>query len=96
MRLEEYTGDSNIIYVSIHASVKDATLVLCVPGYIPKVSIHASVKDATTFCHIPCCIQISFNPRIRKGCDVAATTKSGTPASFNPRIRKGCDIIFLS
>ena len=35
--------------VSIHASVKDATLNRSDPFSISKVSIHASVKDATAF-----------------------------------------------
>ena len=33
--------------VSIHASVKDATVVLFSQDHQAKVSIHASVKDAT-------------------------------------------------
>ena len=33
--------------VSIHASVKDATLGDYIQSYIKDVSIHASVKDAT-------------------------------------------------
>ena len=33
--------------VSIHASVKDATVQLAVPRLAVIVSIHASVKDAT-------------------------------------------------
>ena len=36
------------ISVSIHASVKDATFLLCVQIKAYTVSIHASVKDATT------------------------------------------------
>ena len=41
-------------YVSIHASVKDATdLVLSNFGFIEGyVSIHASVKDATCYAHM--------------------------------------------
>ena len=34
-------------FVSIHASVKDATTQVARPACEPKVSIHASVKDAT-------------------------------------------------
>ena len=33
--------------VSIHASVKDATLHILIPRTLITVSIHASVKDAT-------------------------------------------------
>ena len=33
--------------VSIHASVKDATMVLLIQARMLLVSIHASVKDAT-------------------------------------------------
>ena len=35
-------------YVSIHASVKDATPLTLIVGSWHGVSIHASVKDATT------------------------------------------------
>ena len=35
------------LQVSIHASVKDATLISSLLNSISKVSIHASVKDAT-------------------------------------------------
>ena len=35
-------------YVSIHASVKDATLITDKSNSLFRVSIHASVKDATS------------------------------------------------
>ena len=34
-------------FVSIHASVKDATVTIFLFKYLNTVSIHASVKDAT-------------------------------------------------
>ena len=33
----------------------------------------------------------SFNPRIRKGCDLGIKRIKTITISFNPRIRKGCD-----
>ena len=34
---------------------------------------------------------MSFNPRIRKGCDSASIAAICSFTRFNPRIRKGCD-----
>ena len=39
--------DKIFSWVSIHASVKDATVTFIKFGYFFAVSIHASVKDAT-------------------------------------------------
>ena len=47
MRLEEYADNLQAKEVSIHASVKDATLFFRFVLNELKVSIHASVKDAT-------------------------------------------------
>ena len=54
--------------VSIHASVKDATIDFGEFFEKMEVSIHASVKDATrwTNAHLPL---LCFNPRICKRCD---------------------------
>ncbi len=59
---------ANWMYVSIHASVKDATYFQKV--FLPYlgVSIHASVKDATPI-SIHQRSRSSFNPRICKRCD---------------------------
>ena len=35
------------VYISIHASIKDATLNLTEQGKLIRISIHASIKDAT-------------------------------------------------
>ena len=49
MRLDEDGNAYKVDFVSIHASVKDATLWdYCIP-FEGNVSIHASVKDATRF-----------------------------------------------
>ena len=47
MRRTALFGTIERIGVSIHASVKDATLDLPGRAALIKVSIHASVKDAT-------------------------------------------------
>ena len=59
---------ANWMYVSIHASVKDATYFQKV--FLPYlgVSIHASVKDATIW-RLRHLTSKSFNPRICKRCD---------------------------
>ena len=49
MRHPEHLPINKHGYVSIHASVKDATHADDVPDPNKNVSIHASVKDATLF-----------------------------------------------
>ena len=77
--------------VSIHASVKDATIKISAYPFRAYVSIHASVKDATckgvNFFTSPYC----FNPRICKRCDVSNCFSSLFLSCFNPRICKRCD-----
>ena len=62
----------DIFFVSIHASVKDATFGHAYDKFVPKVSIHASVKDATLLIPVGKYIPKSFNPRICKRCDKLA------------------------
>ena len=68
MRQINDTITLNLI-VSIHASVKDATILLIELKYSTFVSIHASVKDATNLCSAISTYVSCLNPRIRKGCD---------------------------
>ena len=79
--------------VSIHASVKDATIKTAFNDFLITVSIHASVKDATTYRER----LDSFNP-----VSIHASVKDATKTdisrcisitSFNPRICKRCDLI---
>ncbi len=49
MRLDEDGNAYKVDFVSIHASVKDATAVMYGNLLSTKVSIHASVKDATPY-----------------------------------------------
>ena len=65
--------------------------VSAVPDRQKRVSIHASVKDATDDFFHNKSIFLSFNPRIRKGCDDRIGCRVQGYLSFNPRIRKGCD-----
>ena len=77
--------------VSIHASVKDATL-YSNPYQIQKpVSIHASVKDATCWSYYGYSYSYGFNPRICKRCDASTGSNGAQETSFNPRICKRCD-----
>ncbi len=80
-------------FVSIHASVKDATEVLFVDHSDIVVSIHASVKDATL--SSPCLTStwFSFNPRVREGRDVEPVDLDFIASGFNPRVREGRDKI---
>ena len=58
--------------VSIHASVKDATIGSAYIRARKDVSIHASVKDATLLKCLRLENSCSFNPRICKRCDIKA------------------------
>ena len=49
MRLDEDGNAYKVDFVSIHASVKDATIGSAYIRARKDVSIHASVKDATSF-----------------------------------------------
>ena len=60
-----------ISFVSIHASVKDATEGTIVGFGGDDVSIHASVKDATIATGVSAVTLPGFNPRICKRCDKA-------------------------
>ena len=77
--------------VSIHASVKDATLSFAKYPIKRLVSIHASVKDATKEVYIKTrCYCVSIHASVK---DATCQTShyDGSPSCFNPRIRKGCD-----
>ena len=82
-----------VINVSIHASVKDATLRDLAFEQMQYVSIHASVKDATSFFHFIKHFFLSFNPRICKRCDKLSDCPILPHTGFNPRICKRCDLI---
>ena len=69
MRLRRDITADGLLYVSIHASVKDATNVANFPNLGINVSIHASVKDATEYMHYTQLRKHGFNPRICKRCD---------------------------
>ena len=60
-------------YVSIHASVKDATAAILNNRRFDLVSIHASVKDATLSMLDYGDLCSCFNPRICKRCDLSAS-----------------------
>ena len=77
--------------VSIHASVKDATIFSRHSSYFYKVSIHASVKDATCVWIGSSCKRC-FNPRICKRCDIYGDKFIYWCSGFNPRICKRCDV----
>ena len=91
MRLDEDGNAYKVDFVSIHASVKDATLWdYCIP-FEGNVSIHASVKDATWFCRWLSMLGRGFNPRICKRCDKGLGFWPYIYSCFNPRICKRCD-----
>ena len=69
MRLDEDGNAYKVDFVSIHASVKDATLWdYCIP-FEGNVSIHASVKDAT---------DIIVNPITQTVVSIHASVKDAT------------------
>ena len=79
------------VFVSIHASVKDATYWSCKWYLSIIVSIHASVKDATTSKpDIFIALSVSIHASVKD-----ATNKYPHPShliGFNPRICKRCDL----
>ena len=91
MRLIQKAWSYFQIDVSIHASVKDATLSLSTSYLYLLVSIHASVKDAT-YAH-SVSHQILF-VSIHASVKDATFLTPDTPCfliGFNPRICKRCD-----
>ena len=78
--------------VSIHASVKDATLIYNMSIKLSIVSIHASVKDATMICPLQSQRQaVSIHASVKDATSRNLTYPCVT--GFNPRICKRCDII---
>ena len=95
-RCDVWTTSSNSTkLVSIHASVKDATLLEVAITLLTCVSIHASVKDATKTPLLYSFLVLCFNPRICKRCDFHLYVIVQNNASFNPRICKRCDLSML-
>ena len=81
-----------MMYVSIHASVKDATLPVVFKFGTDTVSIHASVKDATETGYKygnTYVITVSIHASVKDATDWCRRPLS--PARFNPRICKRCD-----
>ena len=80
MRIHPFILD--FLKVSIHAPVKGATNFDHIKKSIEIVSIHAPVKGATdnksNFGELLSC----FNPRTRKGCDLAGQIKPIKPVTF--------------
>ena len=72
MRLSEELKQLITWFVSIHASVKDATFWHNGNRFPKTVSIHASVKDATECLILSAKDTAGFNPRICKRCDNVA------------------------
>ena len=85
------TGPSG---VSIHASVKDATMDEKAKAMRMLVSIHASVKDATRAGWPMPNVTYCFNPRVREGRDLSGLSfPFRVSARFNPRVREGRDML---
>ena len=77
--------------VSIHASVKDATLHLSSHHRRPEVSIHASVKDATRQAiQYQLLLLVSIHASVKDATQASKRIQL-MRASFNPRICKRCD-----
>ena len=84
------TSATTFTPVSIHASVKDATVPNDVFGNLFDVSIHASVKDATViWLHNPCLVTVSIHASVKDATKFPALVRA--IPGFNPRICKRCD-----
>ena len=91
MRLPVWHNAPKMPKVSIHASVKDATLAVMYGYSLCPVSIHASVKDATlpiSRVVVPRLVSIhaSVKDATRRVCQLLLLLNC-----FNPRICKRCD-----
>ncbi len=81
------------IFISIHASAKEATLagIAFDVGFL--ISIHASAKEATVDKQSELGSTIYFNPRLREGGDRIHHPAILPYRNFNPRLREGGDNI---
>ncbi len=77
--------------VSIHASAREATVVLVERLVMIMVSIHASAREATGRLLV-LLMQLCFNPRLREGGDLCFVGSLSDTDSFNPRLREGGDV----
>ena len=81
-------------FVSIHASVKDATFSKVTSPLSTIVSIHASVKDATYIRYADIiCKKVSIHASVKDATENAIKFFFHT-SSFNPRICKRCDSVW--
>ena len=82
------------LWVSIHASVKDATV-----GIVQKVFCFCFNPRICKRCDQNTCYYClnndCFNPRICKRCDCSPQHHIAFKKSFNPRICKRCDITYF-
>ena len=81
--------------VSIHASVKDATL--ATREIAQRMSFNPRICKRCD-CHFLkfLCVPCGFNPRICKRCDFLKRLDLCSAISFNPRICKRCDAPLIS
>ena len=85
--------DRTLDIVSIHASVKDATISIRLRKYKFGVSIHASVKDATALLASTSSNRtVSIHASVKDATSISFTFTTNN-TSFNPRICKRCDLI---
>ena len=89
-------------FISIHAPVKDATILSLDWEFQFLISIHAPVKDATVLLSLVDDEQWHFNPRTREGCDFLSTAHRfvltnisiHAPVKDATKANKVCDLIF--
>ena len=85
----------DLIAVSIHASVKDATLQEVLDTLTFAVSIHASVKDATSLSAVFGGVFIVSIHASVKDATLSLPNPFFLHACFNPRICKRCDVAWI-
>ncbi len=66
---EPTNTDALSLFISIHASARDATAANDIKQLTEEISIHASARDATLGWCLFHHTSSNFNPRIREGCD---------------------------
>ena len=86
-------GNVVVTAISIHAPAKGRQIDGIYTIYFDNISIHAPAKGATSTKSTLSQSLNNFNPRSRKGSDVACRKHLLILCNFNPRSRKGSDKI---
>ena len=87
---------SDCIYISIHASTREATVHRVCHWICPEISIHASTREATCRRGATSSSSPNFNPRLYARGDQEAPLLVTRSLNFNPRLyARGDSTIYI-